>query len=150
MVERPGHELAALLVGTRLGLALNPGEAVGVRLDPDGLARLALAGPVPAGATVYLGAPAVPDEQLETWLREEVGAVGAVAAVRLATMVVDDGEPRATVVLSMQAHADPEVADLARQACWRAAAACGREQLDVVLDDQLGGLRESAMRLPPL
>ncbi len=50
----------------------------------------------------------------------------------------------------MQAHADPEVADLARQACWRAAAACGREQLDVVLDDQLGGLRESAMRLPPL
>ena len=150
VVERPGDELAALLTGTLLGLALNPGEAVGVRLDPDGLARLALAGPVPAGAAVYLGAPAVPDEQLETWLREQVGAVGGVAAVRLATMVVGDAEPRATVVLSMQAHADPEVADRARRACWRAAAACGRDELDVVLDDQLGGLRESALQLPPL
>jgi hypothetical protein len=92
----------------------------------------------------------VPDEQLETRLREEVGAVGGVAAVRLAMMVIGDAEARATVVLSLQAHAGPAVAGLARQACWRAAAACGRDELDVVVDDQLGGLRESALQLPPL
>ncbi|MEX2291875.1 MAG: enhanced serine sensitivity protein SseB C-terminal domain-containing protein [Mycobacteriales bacterium] len=150
VVERPGHEIASLLAGTGLGLALNPGEPVGVRLDPDGLAQLALAGPVPAGTAVYLGAPAVPDEQLETRLCDEVGAVDGVAAVRLVTMVVGDAEPRATVVLSLQAHAHPAVADLARQACWRAAAMCGRDELDIVLDDQLGGLRASVLQLPAL
>lgn len=149
LVSRPGTDLAHLLLGTGLSLALNPGEALGVRLDQDGLTGLA-GSAVQPGTPVYLGQPEVVPEQLETALRRELSGVPAVGAARLALVAV--GSPaaarRLTVVLTLAPGADRALLPTALAACDRAAATSRVDGLDVVLDRDLGGLAEPASALP--
>lgn len=149
LAEQSGQAVADLLVGTGLGLALNAGDDIGVGLDAPGVARLARSAEVPAGATVYLGEPSVPLEALETRLAEELTGVGAVDEARIAMVVTDPGgDARVTVVLTLRPDAGARQVAAAQAACDRAAAAAGLAQLDVVVDDQLGGLRAAALALP--
>ena len=149
LVQRPGREVAQLLLGTGLSLALNPGEELGVRLDEDGL--IGLAGPaVPRGTPIYLGQPEVVPEQLESALLRELAATPGVGAARLALLAA--GGPaaarRLTVVLSLSPGAGRKALPLAYAACDRAAASSRVSGLDVVLDADLGNLRATALDLP--
>ncbi len=149
LARSSGADVAQLLLGTGLSLALNPGEDLGVRLDQDGLTTLA--GPaVPPGTAVYLGRPDVVPEQLESALRRELADVPGVAAARLVLLAV--GAPaaarRLTVVLSLSPGADRELLPAAYAACDRAASGSRLDGLDVVLDEDLRGLREEALAVP--
>lgn len=152
LAEQPGWAVADLLVGTGLGLALNAGDDVALGLDAAGVTRLAQSARVPAGSTVYLGAPAVAPEALETTLRVELAEVPAVLQARLALLVTQPGPgaPRTTVVLTLRPGAGPDHMAHAYEACDRAALTSGAGHLDVVLDTDLGSLRQAALELPGL
>lgn len=151
LVAQPGGALAGLLLGTGLGLVVNAGDDPAVQLDHAAVARLADPdGAVAAGTRVYLGEPAVPHEALETALASELHAVAAVQQARIAIVVTEPGPPesRLTVVLTLRPGASAQERDAAFAACDRAAATTGLVALHVVVDDQLGGLRDAALQLP--
>lgn len=149
-VERAGRELAALLAGTGLLLAVNAGGQPAGVLEPGAVQEMSRSGAVPAGTAVYLGQPDVPDEVLETALTVELRATPEVSGARLSVLVADPpGTPRLTVVLSLR-RADQAARRAAFAACDRVARAVGRDHLDAVVDDDLGGLREAALQLPDL
>lgn len=147
LVEQPASEVAHLLRRTGLALAVNPGEDLGVLLDVQGVAGLA-EHQVPAGQEVFLGEAAVPDEELEARLADALAGVLGVRSARIGLLVQGrKGAPHPVVVLSL---ADRSALAGAVQACHAVAARQGLAQLDVLVDEDLGGLRDAAERLPLL
>lgn len=151
LVPRPGGDIARLLLGTGLGLAVNPGDLVGVGLPPTAVERLAGTGTVAAGTAVYLGEPAAPMTAFEQTLARALRALDAVAEARLATVVADDGTAaRPMVVLSLNEGATQAERASAVAACSHAAQEDELDVLDIAIDDELGQLRQTALALPPI
>ncbi len=110
VAEQPGQEIARLLHGHGLGLAINPGDEVGVLLGPD--AVHALLGPqdveLPAGATIYVGTPADPHTELVQQLTSALSGLPLVEQARLAQVQVEGGDlpPHPMLVISLADAAD--------------------------------------------
>jgi len=150
LVEQRGQEVAALLAGTAVGLAINAGDDPGVGLDPGQVARLAQAEVVPAGTSVYLGEPEVRAEAFEARLAAGLSGVAAVSEARVVLMATGSGSPppQPTVVLTLTKNAPADARESAYSACDRAARASGMPYLGVVVDDDLHGLKATALALP--
>lgn len=151
LIVRVGREVAELLAATDIGLAINAGELIGVGLDADGRERLAGVAVLPAGSIVYLGAPATAQTDLQQRLLTLLPSLPVIREARLAQVVTEDeaaGHP--LIVLTVEPDALPEERGSAAATLVRLAGASGHDVADAVFDDQLGGLRDTALDLPVL
>lgn len=151
LVERSGGDVATLLRGTGLSLAINPGDAVGIGLQPSGVERLAGAQVVEAGSTVYLGEPAEPPVALVARLAQVLPGVPQVVEARVAQVLVDDGtagSSRPLVVLSLATGTGAADRADALATCGRAVADSAPGAVDVAFADELGTLRSAVTALP--